>query len=269
MSGLQKISEHVYWLPPGPPDRPSLCAVVGGRRTLALDAGSSRAHARELLDALAAAGAEPPSAVVYTHSHWDHVFGGVELDVPVIAHSSTGEQLLALAALDWSDEALDRRVAEGEASPEHASNVKEELPAPRTVEVAPADILFADGLELDLGGVTVRVRHVGGDHCAESSVTYVEPDRVLFLGDCLYASPAGVLTPELAFPLHAAVLGFPAELYVDGHSETVLSRSEVEDLVGKARAAESAARDGTASPSSDDDAEYFLKAFEAGRAASR
>lgn len=269
MSGLQRISDHVYWLPPGPPDRPSLCAVVGERRTLALDAGSSRAHARELLDALAAVGAEPPSAVVYTHSHWDHVFGGVELGVPVIAHSSTGEQLLALAELDWSDEGLDRRVAEGQASPEHAANVREELPAPRTVEVAPADILFEDGLELELGGVSVRVRHVGGDHCAESSVAYVEPDRVLFLGDCVYASPAGVLTPERAFPLQEAILGFPAELYVDGHTETVLSRSEVEELIGKMRAAERAVLEGTPPPSSDEDMEYFLKAFEAGRAASR
>jgi len=34
-----KISDHVYWFPPGPPDRPSLSAVVGERRTVLLDAG--------------------------------------------------------------------------------------------------------------------------------------------------------------------------------------------------------------------------------------
>ena len=33
-----------------------------------------------------------------------------------------------------------------------------------------------DTMEIDLGGVTVHVRHVGGDHSAESSVMYVEPD---------------------------------------------------------------------------------------------
>jgi glyoxylase-like metal-dependent hydrolase (beta-lactamase superfamily II) len=60
------------------------------------------------------------------------------------------------------------------------------LPAPRIVEVAPADVIFHDGLEIELGGATVTVRHLGGDHSVESSVMYVESDRVLFLGDCTY-----------------------------------------------------------------------------------
>jgi hypothetical protein len=34
MSTLVKITDHVYWMPQGPPDRPSLCAVVGDRRTI-------------------------------------------------------------------------------------------------------------------------------------------------------------------------------------------------------------------------------------------
>jgi Metallo-beta-lactamase superfamily len=122
MSVLTKITEHVYWMPPGAPDRPSLCGVVGDRRTLMLDAGSSQAHAREFLDALSAEAAARPSAVVYTHSDWDHVFGGAELNAPVIAQVSTAEQLVELAEMDWSDEALDERVAAGQASPRHAAS---------------------------------------------------------------------------------------------------------------------------------------------------
>ncbi len=266
MSALTKISEHVYWMPPGPPDRPSICAVVGDRRTLMLDAGSSAAHTGSFLEALAAEGAARPSAVVYTHSHWDHVFGGAELGGQVIAHVSTAERLLELAATDWSDEALDRRVAEGHDSPQHASNVKEELPSPRTVEIAPADIVFHDALELELGGVTVHVRHVGGNHCAESSVMYVEADRLLFLGDCLYASPAGTLTAEVALPLYDTILGFGAELYIDGHDASVLSRPDLEGLIEKMRLAEKAVREGSAIAEPDEDSEYFVKAFTAGRA---
>lgn len=264
MSVLTKITEHVYWMPPGAPDRPSVCGVVGDRRTLMLDAGSSEAHTRALLDALSAESAARPSAVVYTHSHWDHVFGGAELGGLVIAHALTAERLLELATLDWSDEGLDQRVAAGQASPQHAENVKEELPSPRTVEVAPADIVFQAGLDIDLGGVTVRVRHVGGDHSAESSVMYVEPDRVLFLGDCMYDSPAGVLTAELAFPLHDAILGFDAELYVEGHHESVLSRSEIEGLIEKMRLAEKAVREGSAIAVPDEDTNYFVQAFRQG-----
>ncbi len=266
MSVLTKITEHVYWMPPGLPDRPSVCGVVGDRRTLMLDAGSSKAHIRAFLDALWAESEARPSAVVYTHSHWDHVFGGAEVGGQVIAHTSTAAQLLELAATDWSDEALDQRVAAGHASPQHAEHVKEELPSPRTVEVAPADIVFQDGLDIELGGVTVRVRHVGGNHSAESSVLYVEPDRVLFLGDCMYDSPTGVLTAELAFPLHDAVLGFDAVLYVDGHSASVLSRPDIEGLIEKMRSAEAAVREGSAIAVSDEDTEYFIQAFRAGRA---
>src|SRR6266550_7399403 len=118
MGVLTKITEHVYWMPPGPPDRPSLCAVVGDRRTLMLDAGSSQAHTRMFLDALREQSVAQPSAVVYTHSDWDHVLGGVELDAPVIAHALTAERLIELAVTDWSDEALDRRVTTGDDSPQ-------------------------------------------------------------------------------------------------------------------------------------------------------
>ena len=152
MSVLTKISEHVYWMPPGPPDRPSVGAVVGDRRALMLDAGSSKAHTREFLDALWVEIAVRPSAVVYTHSHWDHVFGGAELGGHVIAHASTAEWLIELAGTDWSDDGLELRVAAGIVSPQHAAHVKQELPSPRRVEVAPADIVFQQGLDLGLGG---------------------------------------------------------------------------------------------------------------------
>jgi glyoxylase-like metal-dependent hydrolase (beta-lactamase superfamily II) len=241
-TALHRISDRVYWLPPGPPDRPSLCAVVGERRTLMLDAGASAAHARLFLDGLAAEGVPPPSYVALTHSHWDHVFGAAEIGAQVIAQALTAEALTELAATDWSDEALDRRVAAGVVSPGHAANVKEELPSPRAVQVAPADIVFRDGLDIELGDVTVRVRHVGGDHAADSCVMYVEAGQVLFLGDCLYDSPDGRLTPELVFPLHDAVRAFGAELYVDGHGEAVIPRAELEALAVKVRHAESSVR---------------------------
>ena len=264
MSVLTKIAEHVYWMPPGPPDRPSLCAVVGNRRTLMLDAGSSAAHTRAFLGDLLTESGTRPSAVIYTHSDWDHVLGGVEVGGLVIAHAQTAEQLIELADRDWSDEGLDRRVAAGLSSAQYAACVKEEMPSPRAVKVAPADIVFHDGVEIDLGGVTVGVRHVGGDHSAESSVMYVEPDRVLFLGDCMSPSSEGVLTAESAFRLRDLIRGFAAEHHVEGHHESVSSRSNMEDLFEKMRLAEGAVREGSAIAAPDEDTEYFIQAFKAG-----
>lgn len=234
---IEKISEHVYWLPPGPPDCPSLCAVEGERATIWLDAGSSPAHTREFLDSLATEGVAKPTHVVLTHSHWDHVFGADELGAHVVAHERTAGYLHELAGTDWSDDALDRRVAAGESSQEHADNVKQELPTPRDVRIRLAEIVFREGLDFELGGVRVQVRHVGGDHADDSSVAYVEPDGVLFLGDCLYEASSGGYTAERATPLIAAVRSFAAVHFVEGHGETVLSQAELEDAIAEATAA--------------------------------
>jgi glyoxylase-like metal-dependent hydrolase (beta-lactamase superfamily II) len=228
-----RLTEHVYWFPPGPPDRPSLCAVAGDRRTIWLDAGSSASHTGEFLRFLDDALVARPSHVALTHSHWDHVFGADALGAHVVAHERTAAYLEQLAATDWSDEALDRRVASGESSPAHAENVKAELPAPRDVRIAPAEIVFRDGLDFDLGGTRVRVRHLGGDHADDSSVMYVEPDGLLFLGDCLYEAPSGGYTAECALPLVESVRGFGAELFVEGHGETALSAAQLDELIAE------------------------------------
>jgi len=162
----------------------------------------------------------------------------------VIAHALTARRLDELAGVDWTDEA------------NVSATIRQELPAPRVVEIAPADIVFAERIDLDLGDVRVSVEHVGGDHCDDACVMLVEPDALLFLGDCLSASPAEKLTVERALPLYDRVLTYPAERYVEGHHPAVTTRTEVEELIEKARAA---AR-GDATPD-DEDAEYFLNAF--------
>jgi hypothetical protein len=84
----------------------------------------------------------------------------------------------------------------------------------------------------------------------------VEPDALLFLGDCLCASPDEKLTAERALPLYDRILSYPAERYVEGHHPAVTTRAEVEELISKARAAAS----GDATPG-DEDAEYLRNAF--------
>jgi hypothetical protein len=94
---------------------------------------------------------------------------------------------------------------------------------------------------------------------------HVEPDRILFLGDSLSPSSEGALTEESAFRLGDVILGFAAEHYVEGHHESVSSRSDMEDLFEKMRLAEGAVRTGSTIAAPDEDTEYFIQAFEAGR----
>lgn len=241
-----------------------------------LDAGSSAAHTRSFLDGLREQGIAPPSLVVLTHSHWDHVFGAAELGAPVVAHVRTAEYLRQLAELDWSDEALDQRLAAGEVSSQHVEHVREELPAPREVRVAPADVVFADSLSFELGGVTVRALHVENDHTDDGVVLFVEPDRVLFLGDAIYDSPAGALTTRLALPLVDTLLGFGAEQVVQGHDDTVTAISAFEQLTRKIRrvgallgtvGADEAAILSALGEPADEDTRDVVRAFVSGAAA--
>jgi glyoxylase-like metal-dependent hydrolase (beta-lactamase superfamily II) len=275
-----KITQHMYWLPPSKPDRPSLCAVVGEQQTLLLDVGASSAHTNLFLEALKSERVSSPSLVVLTHWHWDHVFGAADLNVPIIAHRETRERLITLAGYDWSNEALEQRVASGAEINSCAEDIKLELPEPRTVNLALPSIVFQNSLDIELGGVTCHVRHVGGDHASDSCVIHVLPDNVLFLGDCLYPAiyaPVQHYTTEKLFPLLETILAFDAELLIEGHNETVMTRADLLPMIEKMRFAGELVAQVAGNEQElfatakkklgqlDEDTDYFLRTFMAGK----
>jgi hypothetical protein len=97
---------------------------------------------------------------------------------------------------------------------------------------------------------------------------YVEPDGVLFLGDCVSASPEGVMTSESASRLRDVILGSVADHYIEGHHESVSSRIDMERLFETMQLAERAVREGLMIEAPDEDTEYFIAAFRAGLAPS-
>jgi len=277
---LTRLTDHVYWMSPGAPDRPSLCAVVGTNDTLMLDAAASSAHARLFLDALKAENVPAPRLAALTHWHWDHIFGADELDIPIIAHALTADQIAIQAAYKWTDEALDQRVREGAEIAFCADNIKIELPEPRSIKIIAPQIIFHDKLDIHLGGVSVHMQHVGGDHAHDACVMHILPDRVLFLGDCLYDAlytPVRHYTKSRLFPLIDTILSFDANYYIEGHTPTVMSRTElvaltdkmrlagnlVDELAGDVEAVKEAVQTRTGSPP-DEDTLSFIEGLAAG-----
>jgi glyoxylase-like metal-dependent hydrolase (beta-lactamase superfamily II) len=278
-----QLTDHVYWMTPGPPDRPSLGAVVGKDYTLMLDGASSSMHTRLFLAGLDAAGIKRPAYVALTHWHWDHIFGAVETGAQVIANTRTAEELSVLAEYTWDNFSLDRRVAAGKEMAFCADNIKLELPEPRRVRIPKPSIVFSERIELHLGGdVTCAIQHVGGEHAPDSCVMHILPDRVLFLGDCLYYTvygPTQHYTTRHLFPLLDQILSFDADYYIEGHSDKAATRAEIEKLAERMRfagtlvdrigpdeaAVFAAARDSLGAEPEEDTA-FFLKAFIAGQA---
>lgn len=280
---FSRVSEHVYWLSPGKPDRPALATVVGEDFTVLLDAGASAAHVRLMLDGLRDEGVSLPRYTVLTHWHWDHIFGAKEIGAPLIAHIQTAEWLAKLAAQDWSNAALDSRAGQSAEFVYSINDIKLELPEPRRVDIIQPQMVFEGSLDLYLGGVNCHIQHVGGDHAADSVVIYVEPDRVLFLGDCLYDTvytPARHYTAKRLMPLLETVQAFDAEHYIEGHGPEIISRAEFDALASKMRlavkvteqgldeAATLAAAKALSGVAPDEDTEYFVRALIAGRAVS-
>ncbi len=111
---LRRLTNHVWWLNPyADTDRPTLGVVVGSVGSLVVDAGASPAHARTLRAELERHALPPPRFVALTHWHWDHVFGLAAFDAPALASLETQRIVGVMAGQDWSDAALDERVAQG------------------------------------------------------------------------------------------------------------------------------------------------------------
>jgi glyoxylase-like metal-dependent hydrolase (beta-lactamase superfamily II) len=211
-----------------------LGVIAGSRGSLIVDAGNSSAHIDALLLAMAEAGIDPPRFAALTHWHWDHVFGTSRLDIPTCAYAETGRVVAEMATLDWSDEALDERVAAGTEIAFCRDMIKAELPHRSDLVIRTPDILFTDQITIDLGDVHCQLLHVGGDHASDAVVVYVPEDRIVFLGDCFYCD---IYAPERRYtlakfePLAEALLGLDATCYLAGHDPEPMSRQQLEDDV--------------------------------------
>lgn len=246
MLTLSRLSPHVLYMPADDPDRPALCAVTGSRGTLMLDAAASDAHARLFLDALRDEGIPAPRLVALTHWHWDHVFGAAEIGAPVIAQRQTAAQLRVMAGQSWDNTALAARVQSGEEIAFCEENILLELPEPREVRIAQADIVFDSHLSLDMGGVTCEIHLVGGDHAADACIMHIPEDGVLVLGDCLYDAiyaPVRHLTYAKLLPLLDRIESFGASVFVEGHGREPTFAEAMAELIAKMRAACAATAD--------------------------
>ena len=225
MVELRRLSPRVWYLPADEvTDRPNLAVIVGQRASLAVDAGNSPAHARELLNAVAGGGIASLRYAAITHWHWDHVFGLATLDVPGIAHAETRRRVLEQASLDWSDEALDQRVTAGSEAAFCRDMIRAELPDRSELVIRAPDITFDERVEVDLGGLTAVIEHVGGNHGPDCSIVYVPEERVLLLGDCLGADIYGgppAYTRDKLFDLMDRLAAYEALWYQQGHGEPV------------------------------------------------
>jgi glyoxylase-like metal-dependent hydrolase (beta-lactamase superfamily II) len=232
---FKRISEHVYLLDPeASTDRPSLGVVVGKQSTLVVDAGNSPAHVNILVNELEKRGISKLNYVVLTHWHWDHAFGSSAFEAPIFAQEETSCKIREMGNLDWSDEALDRRVEIGEEIEFCRDMIKAEWSNRSNLRLKSPDVSFVDQLEFDLGDVRCQVRHVGGDHASDSSIIYIPEDRAMFLGDALYGDlhhgPENYTTDKI-YPLIDEIMRYKSDYYVWSHDAEPMLQKDMMDFI--------------------------------------
>lgn len=203
-------------------DRPALGLICGDDFSVVVDSGNSPAHAKDFLNLVGKMEIPPVKFVVITHWHWDHIFGIKTMGLLTISHEETKEKLEYLKTLKWDDASLDARVETGEEIEFCSEYIKKEMPSRDNLELQVPDLTFSDKFEMDLGGVTCVVEHVGGVHAQDSSIIYVPDEKVMFLGDCIYQD---FYSGEWSYDLNELTIllekikKYDVNSYVTGHQD--------------------------------------------------
>lgn len=231
------MTERVWVWPHHPdPARVQACVgiVAGDDGCLVVDAGHSPALARRVRDEVTAAGLRP-RALVYTHHHWDHVWGAQEWAVPVVAHDLAAAALRADTATPWSEAYLRDQIArDARYAPSYTARIAAMAGSWDRFRIVPPDLTFTRDHQIDVGGVTVTLEHVGGGHCPDSTVVRVPSEGVLFFGDCYYPPPYHQRQPddEPDLDLVRRLVTDDYEWYVESHAAPH-RRSDVERLLSE------------------------------------
>lgn len=231
---LEQLSTSVYILPAHPDDdkvQPVIGAVIGNSETILIDAGNSPRHAREMLNELEKIAAPPIKQIIYTHWHWDHVFGACIFNAPALSHHLCKEKLLEDAAHPWSESYLQEEVKHDPSRETRANILRQGVDNWETFKiVVPAktfetsEVLLGEGYRLEL-------LHVNSKHSADSIIVNVIGEDVMFVADAFYPAPLRFEPNDRTLDVKVLELMLNSSYaqFVHGHGE-VLSRENVQEI---------------------------------------
>ena len=155
---VHQLKPNVYWVEGGGGNSG---VIVGEKSVIVIDAKTSAAGGKELLDDIAKITPKPVSTVILTHSDGDHVNGlaAFPAGVKVIAHENNKkEQETALAA-------------GGRGAP----------PA----DHLPTQVITKNKDTLSLDGENLEVYHWAPAHTSGDLVVYLPAEKIVFTGDII------------------------------------------------------------------------------------
>lgn len=202
--------------------------VIGHRATVLVDAGNSPQLARLIQKELRKINAPPVSHIVYTHHHWDHVFGAYAFEgVEIVAH-----QLCYASLQQMQQEHVDADYVRLKI--ERNPNLQLGFTAEdwQNFHFVLPTTVFDHTYRLEVDGAALELVHVGGKHAADSIAVKVVGAGVMFLGDSYYPVPHYEENPDTSLDIGvlAKVVDADYHTYIDAHKPPY-TRKQIERIV--------------------------------------
>ena len=222
---LKRLTEHIWYMPfETERDRPNLGYVKGDNWSLAIDAGHSAAHTREFYALLEKENLPLPALTVLTHWHWDHTFGMHAVNGLCLANERTNEYLA-----EWKEKI--EKNGPDELFAIHES-IRKEYAGGAKVIVKKADLVFSGEITLDLGGCKVKTVQSEAPHTDDSTLVYIENDKMLFLGDSTCDDfLTGIKSADLCEKLADTIRKLGPEICLESHWTPLGTQETLTDLM--------------------------------------
>jgi len=186
-----------------------------------IDAGNSPRLAHQIKAELERCGLPAVSRIIYTHHHWDHVYGACAFEIPVVAHTKCKAVLNEEAKKPWSSEYLRQEIKRNPKLKVSYKARDRAIEDWASFRIIVPEAVFEKTETIHLDKVTIELEHVGGKHAQDSIVVKIPQARVMFLGDCYYPPPLHLRKSGVrpSFDMLASLESEAYELYIEGHDE--------------------------------------------------
>jgi glyoxylase-like metal-dependent hydrolase (beta-lactamase superfamily II) len=175
--------------------------------------------------------------LIYTHHHWDHVFGAQIFDTTTIGHDRCREFLRSTACQPWSHRYIARCIEENPRLEVSYTALMNALGDEQAFQVCVPSLTFSHQMQLVVDDLTIELEHIGGQHATDSIVVRIPEAGVMFLGDCYYTPPLHLRTSEAVadWMMLESLFDERYEWYIEGHN-LPQTRKEVGATVAEMKA---------------------------------
>jgi cyclase len=224
---VHQLKPNVYWIEGG---GGNTGVIVGDKGVIVVDAKTTAAQGKELLEDIAKITPKPVTTVILTHSDGDHVNGlaSFPTGITIIAHENNKkEQDAALAA-------------GGRGAP----------PAGHL----PTQTVSKNKEDLKIGGVKVEMLHWANAHTSGDLVVYLPSEKIVFTGDIITTQPDALIhlekngSSEGWVTTAKGIAALNADQFVPGHgdlmnkaavqkkaTDVAAKRAKIKDLVAQGK----------------------------------